>query len=202
MLKVQIPEEVFKSKLLDKDFHERLIQDLQQVVSTAGVPVNAVWMRLSTHCCEKEMMWVKNMRSASNCGLIFIGANFPVPAEMKMTAITGVCLRNYTDARMMPVQEVIKRIKDDSMPSPTVLLIPNFCLDKTNGGDVPSWEISSLMGLLLSRVGKGLKTVLCATSMAVVQKQYGDSFKALIESKFAVSTPDEVSYPQAAEQLN
>lgn len=201
MSKIQIPEEVFKSKLLDKDFHERLIQDLPQVVSTAGVPASAVWMRLSTHCSKDEMIWVKNIRSTHDCGILFVGPNFPVSVDSKMTAITGVCLRNYTDARMMPVQEVIKKIKDDSMPSPTVLLIPNFCLDKSNGGDVPSWEISSLMGLLLSRMGRGLKTILYATSMAVVQKQYGDSFKSLLESKFSIATPDEVSYPQSVASL-
>lgn len=199
MARIEIPEEVFKSKLLDKDYHERLIQDLSQVVATAGVPASAVWMRLSAYCTKEEMSWVKNLRSESDRGLLFIGTKFPIDVSNKMTAITGVCLRNYTDARVMSVQEVVKRIKEDSMPSPTVLLIPNFCLDKANGGDVPSWEVSSLMGLLIDRMGKGLKTILYATSMAIVQKQYGDSFKVLLESKFSIATPDEVSYPQGEE---
>lgn len=201
MSKIKIPEEAFKRKLLDKDFHERLIQDLPQVVATAGVPASAVWMRLSTCCSKVEMLWVKNMRSLDDCGLLFVGNNFQVPVETKMVAITGVCLRNYTDARVMPVQDVVKRIKDDSMPTPTILLIPNFCLDKANGGDVPSWEISNLMGLLLSRMGKGLKTILYASSMAVLQKQYGDSFKALLETKFSIASPDDISYPQGIKQL-
>lgn len=196
MSKIKIPEEAFKSKLLDKDYHERLIQDLDQVVSTAGVPASAVWMRLSTVCNEGERLWVKNLRSDTDCGLLFVGSKSSMDVATKMTAITGVCLRNYTDARVMPVQEVVKRIKDHSIPSPTVLLIPNFCMDKANGGDVPSWEISSLMGLLLDRMGKGLKTLLYATSMGVIQKQYGDSFKALLESKFSVASPDEISCPQ------
>jgi len=195
MSKIQIPDEVFKSKLLDKDYHERLIQDLPQVIATAGVPASAVWMRLSSYTTEAERLWVRNMRSDTDRGLLFVGSKFPIEVADKMTAITGVCLRNYTDARVMSVQEVVKRIKDASMPAPTVLLIPNFCLDKANGGDVPSWEISILMGMLIDRMGKGLKTVMYTTSMAVVQKQYGDSFKTLLESKFAIASPDEVSYP-------
>lgn len=195
MSKIQIPDSAFKDKLLDKDYHDRLIQDLPQVIATAGVPASAVWARLSTFCSPEEVTWVKNLRSVADCGLMFTGTSFEVAVNAKMIAITGVCLRNYTDARMMPVQEVVKRLKDDSMPSPTVLLIPNFCLDKANGGDVPSWEVSSLMGLLLSRMGKGFKTVLYATSMAVVQKQYGDSFKTLLESKYSLATPKELVTP-------
>lgn len=195
MSQFQIPDAAFKSKLLDRDFHERLIADLPAIAAKAGVNQSAIVSRLSQACTPDEVDWVRNLRNPVDVGLIFMGTKFDVPVDVKMTAITAVCLRNYTDARMMTVQDVVKRLKDDTMPAPTVLLIPNFCLDKANGGDMPTWEVTNLMGLLLSRSSKGLKTVLHASSMAVLQKQYGDSFKALLEVKYSQATPDGVDAP-------
>jgi hypothetical protein len=200
MSKLKIPESAFKDKILDRAYHDRLILDLDQIVATAGIPAAAVWAKLSSYCIPDEVEWVRQIRSKNDSGLIFIGEDFNVLVADKMAVIAGVCLRNYTDARVMPVQDVVRLLKSDSMPSPTVLLIPNFCLDKANGGDVPSWEISNLMGLLLNRMNSGKKTILHCSSMAIVQKQYGDSFKALLEGKYSKAMPSGVAAPMAFAQ--
>lgn len=197
MQKIVVPESAFSAKLLDREYHERLLADLSQIVAKAGVPANAVWSRLSEYCTQDEVDWVRNIRSSEDSGLLFLGSKFVPSVEDKMIAITGVCLRNYTDARVMPLQDVLRVLKEGEMPTPTVLLISNFCLDKSKGGDVPTWDVSMLMGLLLTRSNKGLKTILYSTSMALVQKQYGDAFKALLECKFAIATNEGVSAPMA-----
>ena len=187
-----IPAAAFKSGLLDKEFHERLLTDLEQLTGKAGVPMHAVWSRLSDYCTSSEVAWVKDLRTSLDCGLVFYGDNFAINVEDKMVAIAGVCLRNYTDARVMPVQDVIRRLKDDNMPSPTVLLIPNFCIHKDGGGDLPTWDTSHLMGLLITRSGKGLKTVLYCQSLEVAEKQYGPLFRKHLEAKYALANADEV----------
>ena len=184
-----VPKEAFASKLLDKEFHERLLADLPQIVAKAGVPAHAVWSRLSMFCTPDEVSWVRALHNPSNSGLIFVGEEFDHLVEDKMVAITGVCLRNYTDARLMPVQEVVKRLKDDTMPMPTVLLIPNFCIGKNKGGDLATWQITTLMGMLIERMGKGLKTILSCDSMATVEKEYGAAFRKHIEAKYSIATP-------------
>jgi hypothetical protein len=188
-----VPDEVFTSKLLDPKVHERLIADLDQVVSTAGVPRSAVWTPLSSACTPAEVAWVRYLRNPDNAGLVIIGTS----VELKMTAIVGACLRNYTDARMMSVQECLRRVKDDSLPQCTVLLIPNFCLGKDDGGDIPTWEVSGLLGMLIDRSARPLKTVISVPSMAVVEKQYGKNMRRLIETRFCVSAGDELYPPQA-----
>lgn len=179
----QIPAEVFEIGILNIEYHAKLIADLERIAEKAGIPASMVWSRLSQYCEDKDVAWVKHIRKGEDNGLAYVG-KFKVPVEDKMMAITGACLRNYIDARIMPVQEVIARLKDDSMPQPTVLLIPNFCMDKGNGGDIAQWQISSLLGMLYSRLAKNLKTVLYVGSLPALESNYGEAFRKHIEHHY------------------
>lgn len=179
----KVPEEVFAEKRLDKTFHARLLIDLDRFAETAGIPPVMVWSRLNEFCSPEEVDWVRHIKQSETVGMVFVGA-FGMPVEDKMMAIAGACLRNYIDARVMSVQDVIVRIKEQTMPNPSVLLIPNFCLEKGDGGDIAQWNISSLLGLLLSRLSKNLKTVLYVGSMAALEKNYGESFRKHIASHY------------------
>lgn len=186
-MKIQVPDQAFKSGLLDKTYHDRLLADLERITLTAGIPPHYVWARLSDYCPAEDGQWVKSLKRNAEQGLAFVGGKgkkFSPPIEDKMMAMTGACLRNYIDARMMPVQEVIRALKEDSMPSPTVLLIPNFCLDKGDGGNIAQWEISSLLGLLYSRMARNLKTVIYVGSMTSLEANYGEAFKSHIQSHY------------------
>lgn len=180
-----IPKEVFDLGIMDKEYHARLIADLENVSLVAGIPPNMVWSKLSQYCEDEEFEWVRHFREITECGLAFVGPH-TIPVEDKMMAITGAFLRNHIDARMIVVQDIIKYLKDDDMPSPCVLLIPNFCLEKTGGGDIPTWEVSSLLGLLYSRMAHNQKTILYIGSMTALEKQYGAAFKSHIENHYKI----------------
>lgn len=180
----KIPDYVFEEKRLDKEYHARLIADLDRVAELAAIPPKMVYSRLSQYCTGDDLTWVRGLKKGDQPqGLVYIG-KYTIPVEDKMMAITGACLRNFIDARMMPVQEVISRLKSDDMPHPTVLLIPNFCLEKGEGGDIAQWHISSLLGLLYTRMTKNLKTVLYVGSLSALEKNYGESFRNHIESHY------------------
>lgn len=186
-MKIQVPDQAFKSGLLDKTYHDRLLADLERITLTAGIPPEYVWTRLSDFCPGEDGGWLRSLKKCTQQGLAFVGGKgkkFTPPIEDKMMAMTGACLRNYIDARMMPVQEVIHALKNDTMPTPTVLFIPNFCLDKGDGGNIAQWEISSLLGLLYSRMAKNLKTVIYVGSMTSLEANYGEAFKAHIQSHY------------------
>lgn len=182
-----VPPEAFTSKLLDKDHHERLILDIEKLALVAGVPPSVIWSRASSFCTPDEVNWLRHIRSTEDAGLAFMGKGFASSVSDKMLAMVGVFLRNYTDARLMPVQDVLSLLKSGDMPACTVLLIPNFCMEKDNAGDIASWEVSTLMGLLLSRSNRGLKTILYAPSMTTLEKQYGNSIREHIEDRYAIS---------------
>lgn len=185
MSKHQIPPEVFDIGILNKEYHDRLLADLDGFAQKAGIPPAYIWSRLSEFCSVKEAEWVKRMRLGKDHGLAYVG-KFNTPVEDKMMAIAGACLRNYIAAKVMPVQEVLNRVKDDNMPYPTVLLIPNFCLDKDDGGSIAQWQSSSLLGLLYSRLAKNLKTVVYIGSEAALEKNYGEAFLKHIKAHYTI----------------
>lgn len=183
-----VPEEAFKSGILNKEFHERLLVDIDAVIEVAGIPPEYLWSRLSEHCRVDEVEWMKNIRKHTNHGLALVNGGQKgkpaKPAIDRMMALTGACLRNYIDSRVMPLQDVLARLKDDAMPSPTVLMIPNFCLSQNDGGHIAPWQISALLGLLYSRLSKNLKTVVYVSSLDAVEKAYGESFRQHLEAHF------------------
>lgn len=180
----QIPKEAFDSCLLSREFHERLLLGLDKIVLKAGIPASMVWSRLS-HYCEPgaDYDWVRDLRINEDAGLVYVGKH-EIPATERMKAIVGACLRNYTDARILSVQEVLKRMKDDTLPSATVLLIPNFCLEAEDSA-IAKWDTHQLMGLLIDRATAGQKTVLHIASWTTLEKQYGVTMRDHLEAYYA-----------------
>jgi len=180
-----VPESAFKSGVLSKEFHERLLADLTRITKRAGIPPEFVWSRLSEYCSSEEIEWVKAMKRTPASGGVFTGT-MDVPVTDKMMAITGLCLRNFTDARYMTLQQVISALKAGTMDAPTVLLIPNFCIGKAGVDDIPQWEVSALLGLLYQRQSLGKKTLIYVGSMTALEKNYGQAFKQHIDSHYTV----------------
>lgn len=191
-----IPKAAFDSGLLNREYHDRLLADAVVYCKKAGVPLSALWMPLSHYCLKgQDYEWVKNFRASEDGGLLYLGKH-SVPVEEKMRAIVGACLRNYTDARIMSAQDVLKKLKTGDLADPTVLLIPNFCLDKDDGGDIPTWEVSQLLGLLIDRASYGKKTILYAASWAALEKQYGTSMKEHLTLYYATQSGKSFKSPQ------
>lgn len=180
-----IPKEVFTSGLLDEEHHKRLILDIEQIAQTAGVPVPMIWSKLSDYCSPEEFEYIRHIKSTKHYGLLYTGEQKP-SVQDKMMAITGALLRNHMDCRLMVLQNVLHLLKNDAMPEPRCLCIPNFCLGSKEGGDIPSWEVSALVGLIYNRGALGLQTVLYAQSLAVVGVQYGTTLSQYLETHYKV----------------
>lgn len=179
-----IPQEMFDLNILSREYHDRLLANVGGFARVANIPVHFVWAKLSDYCTEEDLNWVRRMRAGKDTGLVYVGyqkqnkkTDVPVTIESRMMAITGALLRNYIDARVMPLQSVLNHLQNETMPSPTVLLIPNFFLSSNDGGKIAPWDISSLLGLLYTRMAQDLKTVLYVSDFKELEKQYGTSFK-------------------------
>lgn len=172
---LNIPDEVFEIGILNREYHERLLADLNKYAGIAGIPKEFVWAKLSAYCTDKDVEWVRRMREGKDHGLVYEGSGFSVPIADKMMAITGACLRNYIDARFMTVQDVLEQLKNGTMRSPTMVLVPNFCMPKDEASSVAPWQAASLLGWLYSRMAHDLKTVLYVGDMATLEKNYGEA---------------------------
>lgn len=199
MPKYKPPQEAYDSGLLNVDYHERLIANLDAVVRKAGVPHNVVWTRLSAHCAKgQDYDWAVNLRSTLDGGLVY-SLKSQVDAENRMKAIVGLSLRNYTDARIMSVQEVLRRLKEDGFEGqPTVLLIPNFSLSASDSGEVASWQVPELLGMLIDRATSGQKTIVYVSSMTVLEQQYGPTMREHLETYYALQTDKAFKKPKVS----
>jgi len=183
---MNVPDEVFSIGILNREYHERLLADLPGYAAKAGIPQAFIWSKLSDYCSDKDMEWVRRMREGTDYGLIYEGDSFEVPVADKMMAITGACLRNFIDARMMPVQEVVERLKSGTMLSPTLVLIPNFCMGINDGASIAPWQAASLLGWLYSRVARNLKTVLYVGDMKSLEKAYGSAMYKHLKVHYSI----------------
>jgi hypothetical protein len=64
------------------------------------------------------------------------------------------------------------------------LLIPNFFLSAAEGGTLASWQISSLFDYLTYRHIAGLQTVVYASSLDLMAKEYGLAFQRMAEAHY------------------
>lgn len=126
------------------------------------------------------------MREDGDDGLIYHGDVFEIPVEDKMMAIAGACLRNYIDARVLTVQNVLQMLKNNTMPDCTVCLVPNFCMSNMDNKSVAPWEAAALLGWLYSRMAKNLKTVLYVGSMTSLEVSYGAAMLKHVKAHYAI----------------
>ena len=184
-------ERAIADGLIDESAHEMLLGDLSHWVRQAGIPERYVFSSLHETCDKPaEIDYITSMLDPDeeSIGMVYLGKVGGASINDRMMSIAGVCLRNYVNAKVMTVQDVIEALKEGHMPSPTVLLIPNFFLSSDNGGRIPEWQVSGLLGLLYKRQQEGKQTVLYASSMKELESEYGASFTEHLHGKFVPVT--------------
>lgn len=183
---MNIPQQAFSTGLLDKAVHDRLLADLPKIASSAGIPARFVWTPLSSYCKGSDLEWVRDMWVNDIAGLCYTGTTLGTNIELRLMAIVGACLRNFVGARFMTVQSVLAAMKEDDPPDCRVLVIPNFCIARSDGGGVAPWEVASLLDLLYQRMADDKRTIIYVQSVPELEKQYGTPLRNHIESTFSV----------------
>lgn len=174
----------YESGVLDPEHHERLVMDLKSICDIAGIPDHFVFTKFSTYCGEEEKEWLRDIRhpEPNKAGLVYTGSIDSI--NNRMMAIAGCCLRNFIDARVMTVQDVLLHEKQKELNRPKLVLVPNFFLAKSGGGNIATWEISALLGWLYHRYAKELQTVLYVADMKLLANEYGQSFANHLKKHF------------------
>ena len=186
-MSVVLREQAIESGLIDTVTHEMLLADIQGVLRQANIPEKFVWTSIHEYCEADEIDYVAtlNDKNAEAIGMVYVGNITGASVNDRMMAIAGTCLRNYINAKVMTVQDVILSLKTDSMPSNvSVLLIPNFFIGKKEGGHIADWEISSLLGMLYKRQQEGKKTIIYVSDKKALEAEYGKTFIDHLDGKF------------------
>lgn len=166
-------------KVLKRERHERLVDDLPRIATQAGIPVAALDRGMAESGCSSiEVEWVvhyhAHLAGDEPGGLILAGKFKPAPV-IRMHAMAAAFLRNYLDARVVSLATLTG--DEDADIDPRVLLVPDFFQDSTTGGAaLPHYKFARLHGLLLERFSMRRGTVMHVDSMSGVRAAYGQSF--------------------------
>ena len=157
--------------VLDPVRHARLLQDIDHLAHTAGVAVPFIKYSMIPLCDSIEIDFVTNFRlyKATTHGLLLIGKDDD--AE-RCFAMCGAFVRNFIDARVMTLTQVLDKAEDNAMPDPTVLIIPNF-YNTSFGKTLPAWKLSALYDVLLRRGAESRATILAMDSFTSMKLAYG-----------------------------
>lgn len=173
------------NSVLDKDRHARLIADLDHVCTVANVPKSFVHQSMKAHCDAQEIDWVVNFRlyRQTHAGLMMVARSNP---DSRCMAICGALVRNFIDARVVPLNTLLMDLDNSVVPDPTVLVIPNLYVAQV-GKAFPAWKIQQVYDLLLQRFTSSRPTVVSVESMAGLESAYGSAFAEHLKSHYKVS---------------
>lgn len=161
--------------MLDPVRHERLLMDLDGVCNRAGIAHRFIHESASKTCGEAETSWLKEYRAHPNPGLKLVG---PSGVDRCM-AMAAALLRNYIDARVRTVEEIV-----DNPPDCSVLLCPNFYTATSIKG-MPAWRIQKLYDIMVARYKNDQPTIVWVESEQGLSA-YGSAMVDLL-SNFKVS---------------
>lgn len=171
--------------VLDKDRHARLIADLDHVCEVANVPRLFIQSSMKEYCDKEEVDYVVNFRIRRDklAGLVLSGKSNP---DSRCMAIGGALIRNFIDARLMSLTQLLDAADTKSVPDPTVLIIPNLYM-QTAAKVLPAWKISQLYDVLLQRLTANKPTVMSVESMQGLESQYGSLFAQHLQQHYTIS---------------
>jgi hypothetical protein len=172
-----IYKQAFESEVLDPKEHGLLVREIESVARRAGIPIQMVWTSMKKFCTDDEVSYVRELRKKMKggvLGLVYFGDVSGAQIIDRMSAVAAACVRNYINAQVMQVNDVIRETQAGTMPMPTVLLIPNFYIGDDN--EIPKWRSNALLDMLYTRKQEGLQTFLYVRSMKGLESDYGDMF--------------------------
>lgn len=169
--------------------HSLLVKNLEHFAQRANIQDSMILKKMSAFKCgTDEIAYVKGLKKWADkdiYGMAYVGKETS-PVMTRMMAVAGACLRNFVDAKVMVLQELLSDIKEGHPPDVQVLLVPNFYIAREDGGKIGEWQIAELLGLLYSRMTKGYQTLLYVSDFASLRKTYGDPIANHLENNFRV----------------
>lgn len=164
----------YKSGVLHYDIHNRMVMNLEFYAVESGIPMHYLYSKCKHLLLPCDLAYLASWRDFQDKEIV--GAFFTKQSEKyieRMYAIVAIMLRNLIDAKFITIQALVSSLKNNQAINSKVVCIPNFCLTKKKGGDVASWELSSIVGWLLERQSRGQQTIIYVDNPKLIEEQYG-----------------------------
>lgn len=162
------------TSILDPTVHARIIANAPAYCELAGVQRRFLDKSMKGFCEDAEVDWVRNFKEHEKNGvpgLMLHGVSTP---DTRCQAIAAALMRNFTDARVIPLNTVLELHEEGDMPVPHVLLIPNLYIPLV-GKNLPAWKVQIAYDLLLNRAVQNKPTVVYVEHLMTLKKHYGSA---------------------------
>jgi hypothetical protein len=163
--------------------HARIVADIDHICEVAGVQKKFLFLSMVDFCTKKEVDWVRKFNQYQQegvAGLVLEGVAKP---DTKCQAIAAAFIRNFMDARVIPLNTLLDMQEQKSVPHPTVLIIPNlFVVAAIN--NLSAWKIQAIYDLLLDRSIKGKASVVYVEDLKSLANHYGKPFADFLKESF------------------
>lgn len=187
MAGLNIPDKA--SGVLNSQYHDPLIKDIKSVARSANIPESVLWNSMKDDCTDQEVEYIRNLRTASQEGIYgfaYVGRPKGLSVAGRMHLMAAACVRNYINAKVLTQKTVVSHLRDDDMPNPTVLLLPDFYMGTVEGGKVPDWIVYGLLSLLYDRHAAGDQTIIYVSSLTDLQLGLGQAFVNHVQENFLI----------------
>lgn len=158
--------------LIDDRYHAPLLRKWPTVADRANIAEHWLDKSATKFCSDEVCAWIRTLPALmreQKAGLkLRTKQHSP---EDRCSVIAAAVLRNYTDAKVMPLRELFSKQKS-GVPDVTVLLIPDFFKE---GESLAEWQVQYLLGVLTTRHLKGRATVVYVEDMDSMGKVYGEA---------------------------
>lgn len=130
-----VAEDIYADGVLDPEVHDRLVADLRRVCERAGIAgrERLVGRPLAEVCTGFEVRWARKFHEHAEhgrFGLVYAGRLEP-PVEQRFPAMVACLLRNFVDARLVSVGDLVG---DEDADVCTALFVPNLFRGRADGG--------------------------------------------------------------------
>lgn len=173
-----------EKSMLDRVAHERIYANFDSICATAGLQGKYLHQSMSTYCGSTEYQWVleyKKNRKQGIGGLVLDGVSRP---DARCQAICAALVRNFIDARVIPLNTLLEAKDSGDVPNPSVLLIPNLFVQAVNKS-LPAWKVQILYDVLLQRLVDNTRpTVMYIESFMGLANFYGKPFSDFLQENF------------------
>lgn len=174
----------YATGILNYKRHWRMVQNIGMYAEQSGIPEYFIYNTSEGILLPKDIKYLEGFGTHQEKGisgaLIESNHNF----IDRMYSMVGVLTRNFIEARFITLQDLIKEIKAGNPPKSKLICIPNFALDKSEGGNVATWEMSNVLSWMLNSHSQGRQVVIYVETPDYINQQYGGVLRTHIDNHF------------------
>jgi hypothetical protein len=163
----------YEPDVLKYEKHWRMVQNISFYAEQAGIPEYFIYNSSLDILSDAEIEYLtgfKGLPSQGVSGAVYEGSEGFID---KMYSMVGLLTRRFIDAKFITLQDLVSAITKGNPPKSKLICIPNFVLNKDQGGNVAPWEMAKVLGWILDTHSHGKQVIIYVDDLGLIKQQYG-----------------------------